>query len=130
MAGTPAMVTTQLPDLLLPSAEVAVIVASPVEMPVTKPLLLTIATVGLLVVQFSVLSEALAGNTVAVSNTEAAVFKSKVGGKVTELTRMVAYGDKTVPGITSEGTVPDSPGFNHPTERLSCPVPSFIRASM
>ena len=130
MVATPVTVTTLVPDLLLPSVEVAEIVAIPDEMPVTKPLLFTRATVGSLVVQFSILFEALDGNTVAGSNAEAPVFKFKVGGKVTELTSMVPNGDKTEPGITSEGTVPDCPGFNHPTARLSCPVASFMRASM
>src|SRR5437762_628239 len=34
-------------------------------------------------------------------------------------------GDKTSPGITSDGAVVGCPGFAHPTARLSPPLPSF-----
>ena len=85
--GTPFTVTRQVPDMLLPSVDVAVMVAVPSATPLTNPELFTVAIAGLPVVQLSVLLGALAGNTVAVSNTVEPVLTAQVGGKITELTR-------------------------------------------
>ena len=41
----------------------------------------------------------------------------------------ITIGDKTVPGITSEGTDHVCQGFNNPTARLSLDIHSFIIAS-
>ena len=53
--------------VLLPSTVVTVIVALPAETPVTKPLLFTVATEVLLLLQVTLLSVALAGKTISVS---------------------------------------------------------------
>ena len=60
-------VTEHVALLLLPSVVVAVIVAVPLPFDVTTPLLLTVATLVLLLVQVTDLFVALVGNTVAVS---------------------------------------------------------------
>src|SRR6266404_1240673 len=39
------------------------------------------------------------------------------------------HGDKTSPGMTSDGAVVGCPGFAQPTARLSPPAPSFCSAS-
>ena len=108
--GTAFTVTIQVPDLLLPSVEVAVMVAVPAAIPVTSPLLFTVAIVGSLVVQLSTGLAALAGRTVAGINIVEPTFTVEVCGKVTELTSTGGIydpkGDRTDPGITSDGTVP------------------------
>ena len=119
-------VTRQLPDLLLPSVDVAVIVAVPADTPVTSPLLLTAAMAGLLEVQLRVLLVALSGDTVARSNTVPPIFTDEVEGKLTEETGVVVFvfeprGDRTDPGIISEGPLPVCPGLSHPTARQSPP---------
>ena len=60
-------VTVQVAVLLEPSAVFAVIVALPLDTAVTKPVLLTVATEVLLLVQVTLLSVALLGVTVALS---------------------------------------------------------------
>ena len=64
-ASTTEMV--MLADTLLPSLDVAVMVAVPMATPLTMPSLSTVATAVLLLVQVRLLSVALAGATVAVS---------------------------------------------------------------
>jgi hypothetical protein len=103
-------VTEQLSDLLLPSAEVAVIIAIPAAIPVTSPLLLTVAIEGLLEDQIRVLLVALVGKTVPVIKNVEPILTEAVDGKVIEETNTVwaaVNGDRTEPGITSEGIIPD-----------------------
>ena len=83
---TAVTVTTQLPDLLLPSVDVAVIVTDPGIIPVTCPLLFTWAMFRSLVVQVSTWFDALTGSTVAGINTVEPTLTDELGGKVTELT--------------------------------------------
>jgi len=72
VTGTDAAVTVTVQVAVLPpSCVVAIIVAEPVDMAVTRPLLLTEATDGLLLVQFTVLLVALAGRMVGTSVSEA-----------------------------------------------------------
>ena len=124
-------VTWQLPDLLLPSVDDAVIIAVPADIPVTSPSLLTVAMAGLLVVHVSVLFVASTGDIVARSNIVLPVLTDEVEGKLTDVTDVTGAGagaveiepkgDNTEPGITSDGPVPVCPGFNHPTARQSPP---------
>jgi hypothetical protein len=117
-------VTKQLPDLLLPSVDVAVMVVVPAEMPVTYPLLFTVATAVLLEVQLRELLETFEGNILARIVTFEPTFTVELEGKLTEDTRTERddpIGDNTEPGITSDGTVPVCPGFNQPTARQSPP---------
>ena len=126
-------VTEHEPDLLLPSVDVAVIVAVPIDTPVTIPELLTDAMAELLDVQVRFLFVALPGNMVAEIVVVAPIETAVVAGKLildTSTADDAPIGDKTVPGITSEGEVPVCPGFSQPTARLSGPPISFINASM
>jgi hypothetical protein len=126
-------VTRQVPDLLLPSVEVAVIFAVPADIPVTKPELLTVATEELLDDQVRFVLVAFEGKTAAVIVVDAPAVTAIVAGRLilpTSTDEDVPIGDNTVPGITSEGEVPVCPGFNHPTARLSGPPLSVINASM
>ena len=82
-------VSAQEPDLLLPSVEVATIVAEPAVMPVTSPLLFTVATAVLLEFQFSTLLAALAGKTVEGMLIEVPEVTEAVADKVTEVTNTV-----------------------------------------
>ena len=68
-------VTVQV-AVLLPSSEVAVIVALPAALAVTSPLASTVATEVLLLVQFTFLLVALLGATVAVKVSEAPTFNA------------------------------------------------------
>ena len=72
VTGTDAAVTVTVQVAVLPpSCVVAIIVAEPADMAVTRPLLLTEATDGLLLVQFTVLLVALAGRMVGINVSEA-----------------------------------------------------------
>jgi hypothetical protein len=65
--GGVVTVTAQLALMLVPSVEVAVMVAFPILTPLTTPELLTVATALFEDAQFNVLLLAFAGSTVAVS---------------------------------------------------------------
>src|SRR5665647_1776847 len=75
-------VTRQVPDLLLPSVDIAVMVAVPADTPVTTPKLLTVTTAELFEVQVRFVFDALPGKTVAVIVVDAPILTAVVAGRL------------------------------------------------
>jgi hypothetical protein len=86
--GVVVTVKVQLPDLLLPSVDLAVIVAVPTIIPLTSPLEFTVATAVLLLLQSNILFVALEGNMVAVKAVVSPAITLAVEGKVTLVTNI------------------------------------------
>jgi hypothetical protein len=103
-------VTSQL-VFLLPSAVVTVMVAVPLDIPVTNPVDKTVATDGALLVQVISLFVALAGNTVAINCSVESIAKE----------RPVLFNDTPVTGIVGVVTV---------TSQLAFLLPSTVVTAM
>ena len=86
--GIAVTVTTQVPEILLPSVDVAVIDTLPGTRPETNPLLSTVAITGSPDDHVSVLLVALFGRTVAGISMEEPAAKVEVIGRLTEVTNV------------------------------------------